>query len=116
MVTVVNTPPTGNNDSGSGWLVGVVLLVLLVLVVLFWGGPVLRRIGSQADNSPSVDVNIDAGEETTTNEDNSAPALPDLNINQDQENDNEEDNDSATPAGTSTGTGGGLVFPTPTGQ
>jgi hypothetical protein len=65
MATIVNNPPT-SGDGGSGFLVGVVVLIGFFLVLVYFGLPELRRLSSNQQNSPlpqivvpdKLDVNI----------------------------------------------------------
>jgi flagellar biogenesis protein FliO len=64
MATIVNTAPaqTDSGSNGMGFLVGVMLLVLLVIAVLFYGLPYLRSsVGSatpQINVPGKIDVNV----------------------------------------------------------
>lgn len=66
MATIVNNPPATNTNgsNGSGFLVGVILLILAVVVLLFYGIPYLR--GSVASSTPQINV----------------PGTVDVNVNQ----------------------------------
>lgn len=52
MATVVNNPGNTDSSSGMGFLVGVLLLILFVLGLLYFGLPRLN----QATQAPSVNV------------------------------------------------------------
>lgn len=68
MATIVNTPASsGDSNSGSSFLVGIVLLILFILALLYFGLPMLNRASAPAQapapqvNAPEVngpDVNI----------------------------------------------------------
>jgi hypothetical protein len=63
MATIVNTPPaTENSDnSGMGFFLGVVVLILFVFVLLYYGLPALSRFGSgnpQINVPDKVNVNV----------------------------------------------------------
>lgn len=63
MATVVNTPSSGGDSSGMGFAVGMVVLLLIVLMFVFWGMPMLRRGTSapQVNIPDQVDVNVNGG-------------------------------------------------------
>ena len=66
MATIVNTTPaqTDSSSNGMGFLIGVMLLVLLVMVVLFYGLPYLRSSISvpQVNVPGQIDVNVNQPE------------------------------------------------------
>lgn len=65
MATIVNNPATGESGSnGSGFLIGVIVLIIAVVVLLFYGLPYLR--GSMGSGTPQVNV----------------PGKVDVNVNQ----------------------------------
>lgn len=63
MATIVNTPPAQSSNS-NGFLLGVILLVILAVLFLYWGLPALRAGvgtvgGGTSVNIPDkVDVNV----------------------------------------------------------
>lgn len=65
MSTVVNTPASGSDNSGMGFLMGVILLIAVVFLFLYFGLPMLRGV-TQAPAAPQIqvpdqiDVNVDA--------------------------------------------------------
>ncbi len=62
MATIVNTPASGNSDSGStGILLGVLLIVAMVLLFYFFGLPLIRggySSGTQVNVPEKVNVNV----------------------------------------------------------
>lgn len=62
MTTIVNTPPTTNDNSGGvGMVVGFVALILVAYLLFVYGIPAIQRVGSGTPqiNVPSqIDVNI----------------------------------------------------------
>jgi hypothetical protein len=64
MVTVVNTPQSSDNQSNSGNLIAIILVILLTFAIFYWGGMFLKRLGTPTDvNIPSeIDVNVNAPE------------------------------------------------------
>jgi hypothetical protein len=68
MATVVNNPAdTGHShesDSGMGFVIGVILLVVFALLLIFYGLPLLRGNTTQPQfNIPGrVDVNLNQGQ------------------------------------------------------
>ncbi len=56
MVTVVNNPAPTSDSSGSGMLVGVVVLVALAAIVWFWGVPMMRRSTPTEINLPATQI------------------------------------------------------------
>ena len=67
MTTIVNNPaPSQESSGGSGFLIGVVLLIVFAAVFLYFGIPAIKRMGPIQVNVPapqvvvpdSVDVNV----------------------------------------------------------
>ncbi len=61
MTTIVNSPAPTNDSGGSSFLVGILVLIGFVLILLYYGLPALRSMGSQAPqiNIPNkIDVNV----------------------------------------------------------
>lgn len=60
MTTIVNTPApaTESSGGGSGFLIGVVILVVFVLVLLYFGIPAISRMGPVQLNVPTPQVNV----------------------------------------------------------
>lgn len=61
MATIVNTPASSGSGGGMGFLLGVVILVLFVLGLVYFGIPALRNLGQGGVNvtlPEKVDVNV----------------------------------------------------------
>lgn len=66
MTTIVNSPTPTNESGGFGFLVGVVVLVAFVLILIFYGIPVLQNMGPVQLKVPApqivmpekIDVNV----------------------------------------------------------
>lgn len=63
MATIVNTPASTDNNSGTGFLLGVILLIAFFLLFFFYGlpfiGQMIQGFGSPQVNIPGkVDVNV----------------------------------------------------------
>ncbi len=69
MATVINNPPAQqsaqqpveSNGNGSGFLVGIILLILFVLALIYYGLPYLNagmNAGTQVNVPDKVDVNV----------------------------------------------------------
>jgi hypothetical protein len=67
MTTIVNSPtPSGDSNGGSSMLIGVVVLIGFVLILLYFGLPVLRNMQPAQINLPApqivlpdkIDVNV----------------------------------------------------------
>jgi LPXTG-motif cell wall-anchored protein len=62
--TVVNsTPATGSSDNGTGFLLGVILLIAFVVLVLYFGLPYIQRgigtgAGTQVNVPDHMNVNV----------------------------------------------------------
>lgn len=59
MATIINNPRPNNN--GMGFLLGVIALIIIVLLLFYYGLPMLRSVGTgnPTINVPSkVDVNV----------------------------------------------------------
>ena len=62
-MTTVVTPQS--SDSSSGLLMGIVFLAIIVFVVLFFGGPIVRNFrgtGTQVNVPDKIDVNVNQGQ------------------------------------------------------
>lgn len=58
-MVVVHNHPTENANSGSGFLLGVILLIIFVLFLLYYGLPLIRNTATPQLNVPSkIDVNV----------------------------------------------------------
>jgi hypothetical protein len=77
MATVINNPPSGDSDSGMGSMIGIIALIIVIVLLIFYGLPMLRGgAGTPAPtttNQPegrsevnlevpdSLDVNVNPG-------------------------------------------------------
>ena len=67
MTTIVNNPaqtPEHDNSesSGSGFLIGIVVFVVFLAVILYFGIPALNRAQPMEINVPAPQVNVEAPE------------------------------------------------------
>lgn len=67
MTTIVNNPAQSSDSSGSGILIGVIVLLILGVIVWYWGIPMLRK-GPAQINVPAAQINV--------------PGQIDVNVNQ----------------------------------
>lgn len=67
MVTVVNNPAPSSDSSGSGFLIGVIVLVIIGALIWFYGVPAMRK-GTTEINVPPAQINV--------------PSQIDVNVNQ----------------------------------
>jgi len=58
MTTIVNTPAPATESSGSGFLIGAIVLVGFVAVLLYFGIPAIGRMGPVQVNIPAPQVVI----------------------------------------------------------
>jgi hypothetical protein len=60
MATIVNTPGETRevDNSGTGVVIGVLAVILLVLLALLFGLPYLRNRGVPADNGTNINVQL----------------------------------------------------------
>lgn len=64
MATVVNTPAQGESSSGMGFMMGMILLLVVLFLLFYYGLPAIRNAGSGGTsvNIPDkVDVNVNPG-------------------------------------------------------
>lgn len=65
MAVVVNTPTTERQtDSGAGFLVGIILLVLLAFALFYYGLPALRNASQGSGTNINVPdrINVDVNQ------------------------------------------------------
>jgi hypothetical protein len=70
MTTVVNNPAPAPDSGGSGFLIGIIILVGFVAVLLYFGIPAIKRMGPVQLNVPApqvvipdkIDVNVTQGQ------------------------------------------------------
>jgi hypothetical protein len=59
MATIVNTPGEARDNSGTGVVIGVLAVILLVLLALLFGLPYLRNRGVPAtDTGTNINVEL----------------------------------------------------------
>ncbi len=58
MTTVVNNPAPAADSGGSGFLIGAIFLIGFVMVLLYFGIPVIRRLGPVQFNMPAPQIVI----------------------------------------------------------
>ena len=60
MVVVNNTAPQSDSGNGMGFLLGVILLIVFVVLLIYYGLPLIQRSTSAPQlNVPSeIDVNV----------------------------------------------------------
>ena len=66
MTTIVNSPAPSEGSGGSGFLIGVVILVVFVLALLYFGIPMIKQMGPVQLEIPApqvvmpdkIDVNV----------------------------------------------------------
>jgi hypothetical protein len=58
MTTVVNNPTPTQESGGNGFLIGVVIFVIFVSVLLYFGIPAIKNMGPVQINVPAVQVNV----------------------------------------------------------
>lgn len=56
MATIVNTPASAERDSGSGFLLGAILLIVFLALFFFYGLPFIGNMFQGATSSPQVNV------------------------------------------------------------
>lgn len=59
MTTVVNNPtPTSSDSGGSGFLIGIIVFVVFVGILLYFGIPAIKNMGPVQVAVPTPQVNI----------------------------------------------------------
>jgi hypothetical protein len=63
MATVINNPAPQEESGGTGFMVGMMFLLVIVAMMLYWGIPALRSVRqqpapSQINVPDKIDVNI----------------------------------------------------------
>jgi len=56
MTTVVNNPAPAADNGGNSFLIGVIVLVGLVLIFVYFGIPAIRRMGPIQLNMPAPKI------------------------------------------------------------
>jgi hypothetical protein len=59
MATVVNQPPNQPSDSGMGFLIGIILLLIVGILLIYFGVPALRQQQPAAPTEIQVPDRID---------------------------------------------------------
>lgn len=66
MTTIVNSPAPTQNDGGSGFLIGIIILIAFISLLLYFGIPAIKNMGAGQLNIPApqivvpdkIDVNV----------------------------------------------------------
>jgi hypothetical protein len=59
MATIVNNTPTPTeNSGGNGFLGGVIIFIVFVVLLIYFGIPVLRNMGPIQVNTPAPQINV----------------------------------------------------------
>ncbi len=62
MATIVNNPPSERRGNGSGFLIGVILLIIFTVLFFYYGLPALQNVGNSGGTEVTipdeVDVNV----------------------------------------------------------
>ncbi|MCX6731262.1 MAG: hypothetical protein NTZ55_05425 [Candidatus Roizmanbacteria bacterium] len=61
MTTIVNSPAPTNESGGSSFLIGIIIFIGFVLILLYYGLPVIKNMSVQTPqvNIPNkIDVNV----------------------------------------------------------
>jgi hypothetical protein len=65
MAIVVNNPqPTETQDNGNGFLLGIIILILAVILFFYYGLPMIRSYSTPQVNVPS-NINVHMSSNTT---------------------------------------------------
>lgn len=63
MATIINNPPTEGSGNNLGMLFGVIVILVLGYLFIFYGLPMLRQVGTPQITVPSeIDVNVNQTE------------------------------------------------------
>lgn len=62
MATVINNPTPAQESSGTGFLLGIILLIIFALLLFFYGLPYLQKSvsGPQVTVPEKIDVNVNS--------------------------------------------------------
>lgn len=58
MTTIVNTPAPVEKTGGSSFLIGVMLLIVFILILLYFGIPAIQRMRPIQVNIPAPQVTM----------------------------------------------------------
>ena len=56
MSTIVNTPASGESNSGMGFVLGIILLIAFVFLMMYFGLPMLRNVSNTVPQAPQIQV------------------------------------------------------------
>jgi hypothetical protein len=56
MTTVVNNPAPVSENGGTGFLIGVIMLIVFVVVLIYFGLPAMRRMQSNQSVIPAPQI------------------------------------------------------------
>jgi hypothetical protein len=59
MATVINNPGQTSDNSGTGVVIGILLVVFLAILFLMFGLPYLRNRGTAEPSGTSASINVD---------------------------------------------------------
>ena len=61
MATIVNNPPPNNSDSGMGFLIGIIILIVVGIAFFYYGLPLIQQGmsgGVQVNIPKDINVNV----------------------------------------------------------
>lgn len=79
MENIVNNPAPAQgsgNSGGSGFLVGVIVLIIFVGILLYFGIPAIRNMGPLQVNVPAPEVKVVVPENVNVETTPTAPTTP----------------------------------------
>lgn len=56
MTTIVNNPAPTNDSNSSGFLIGIVVIVVFLMLFLYFGLPAIRNMGAIKVNVPAPQI------------------------------------------------------------
>ncbi|MCC2631072.1 MAG: hypothetical protein K0S38_881 [Candidatus Paceibacter sp.] len=59
MATVINNPSQADSSTGTGVVIGILAVILLAVLFLFFGLPYLRDRGTAQPSGPSASLNVE---------------------------------------------------------
>ena len=62
MTTVVNNPAPANENGGSGFLIGVVIVVIFLGIILYFAIPAINNMQPVQVNVPAPQINVETPE------------------------------------------------------
>jgi hypothetical protein len=72
MATIINTPRTADEGTGTGVVIGILAVVLLVILFLLFGLPYLRDRGVPQTGNGGANINVQLPDTGSTNPSGSA--------------------------------------------